>query len=118
MTLPPYSPARLLGVLLALAPACNGSGNGEAATDAGTGATTAEPDTGTAATTADTDTGTTADLDPTRGPGGAAESAPGTSEGPRRAAESAGATSGGPRRAAEARRTPTSPPFVPRRTST
>ncbi|PCC68824.1 LDL receptor domain-containing protein [Nannocystis exedens] len=59
MTLPPHSPAGLLGVLLALAPACNGAGNGEAATDAGTAATAAEPDT-SAAATADPDPTTTA----------------------------------------------------------
>jgi hypothetical protein len=61
MTLPPHAPAGLLGVLLALAPACNGAGTGEAATDAGTTATTAAPDTdtGAAATTAEPDPTTT-----------------------------------------------------------
>lgn len=54
MTLSTCSPVRLLGILLALAPACNGAGTGDVATDTGTTATTAEPD-----------PDTTADLDPT-----------------------------------------------------
>ncbi|MBZ5710742.1 LDL receptor domain-containing protein [Nannocystis pusilla] len=63
MTLPPHSPAKLLGALLALAPACSGAGDVEATTDAGTAgtaATTADPNTNATTTTTEPDPTTTA----------------------------------------------------------